>query len=270
MLAGYILAARFRPRYSKPFDPEIANENPMREVTLGDLKVRLTGGTDREGSGDGPMVVLLHGFGASGSDLVPLWRQLRVPPGTRFAFPEAPLELESMAPGYDSRAWWMIDMERLDRAMRTGQIRDLSEEEPAGMAEANAKISAMLDELQARYSVNGDKLVLGGFSQGAMLSCDVAFQSARALAGLVLLSGTLLCETRWRELMPKRKGLPVLMSHGRSDPLLPFALAERLRDLLTSSGLPVEFIPFNGGHGIADSVTGALGDFVSRVCGGAA
>ena len=59
----------------------------MRTTTLGQLTVHLTGGTDREGGGDGPLVVLLHGFGAPGTDLVPLWRELRAPPGTRFAFP---------------------------------------------------------------------------------------------------------------------------------------------------------------------------------------
>ena len=49
----------------------------MRTTTLGQLTVHLTGGTDREGGGDGPLVVLLHGFGAPGTDLVPLWRELR-------------------------------------------------------------------------------------------------------------------------------------------------------------------------------------------------
>lgn len=239
----------------------------MREEILGGLTVRLAGGTDREGSGEGPMVVLMHGFGASGTDLVPLWRQLAVPPGTRFAFPEAPIELENLMPGYDSRAWWMIDMERLDRAVRTGEIRDLSNEVPVGMAEANAQIQAMLDELEARFSVPSAGLVLGGFSQGAMLACDVALRSARKLSGLVILSGTLLDESNWTRLMPSRRGLPVFMSHGRADPLLPFALAERLRDCLAAAGLTPEFVPFSGGHGIADSALHALSAFITRVAG---
>ena len=57
----------------------------MKVDTFGGLTVRLTGGADRDGGGSGgTVVVLLHGFGASGSDLVPLWRVLDVPETTRF------------------------------------------------------------------------------------------------------------------------------------------------------------------------------------------
>jgi phospholipase/carboxylesterase len=242
----------------------------MREETLGGLKVRLTGGSDREGGGSGPMVVLLHGFGAPGTDLVPLWRQLQVPPGTRFAFPEAPMALDMLAPGMESRAWWMIDVMRLEQALATGQIRDLSREVPEGMAEATAQLGAMLDELESRFSVGADGLVLGGFSQGAMLACDVLLTSQRRVQGLVVMSGTLLSEATWTGLMAARRGLPVFMSHGRSDPLLPFALAERLRDALLEAGLEVQFLPFNGEHGITDGVVTALGEFITKVTGGAA
>ena len=56
----------------------------MRTLELGGLECRVVGGSDREGGGDGPVVVLLHGFGAPGDDLVPLWRVMDVPRGTRF------------------------------------------------------------------------------------------------------------------------------------------------------------------------------------------
>ena len=220
--------------------------------------MRLTGGADREGGGDGPLVVLLHGFGAPGDDLVPLWRQLAVPSGTRFAFPEAPLDL-----GGGARAWWMIDIERLERALRSGELRDMSNETPAGLTEAHAKASAMLDELDQELAPSS--LVLGGFSQGAMLACDLVLSTERQVSGLVLMSTTLLSEPEWTLRMPKRSGLPVLMSHGRDDPLLPFALGERLRDLFVAAGLSVEWISFNGGHGIAPSVLDRLGEFVTRV-----
>ncbi|MBW2687113.1 MAG: hypothetical protein JRE19_14540, partial [Deltaproteobacteria bacterium] len=62
----------------------------MREERFAGITVRLTGGEDREGGGDGPLVVLMHGFGAPGTDLVGLWRVLGVPSSIRFAFPEAP------------------------------------------------------------------------------------------------------------------------------------------------------------------------------------
>ena len=63
----------------------------------------------------------------------------------------------------------------------------------------------------------------------------------------------------------KRAGLHVLQSHGRMDPILPFAGGEYLRDLLKGSGLEVEWIPFGGGHAIPDGVLERLGPFVAEV-----
>ena len=239
----------------------------MREMDLGGLHVRLAGGDDREGGGDGPVVVLMHGFGASGSDLVPLWRALEVPPGTRFVFPEAPHSLEAGPLGglMDSRAWWMIDVARIEQAIARGEERDLSREIPDGLPEARALVDSMLDALEAELGVPDSGVVLGGFSQGAMLATDVVLRSRRKFAGLVVMSGTLLAADEWRELLPARAGLRVLQSHGRVDPLLPYGAAERLRDLMTEAGLEVQFIPFNGAHGIADSVLEALGPFVRDV-----
>src|SRR5689334_20230370 len=107
----------------------------MRSEKWAGLQVRIVGGSDREGGGDGPVVVLLHGFGAGGDDLVPLWRVLRVPRGTRFVFPEAPLRLPQY--GAAARAWWLIDLEARQRAATSGQERDRAGEEPEGLGPAH-------------------------------------------------------------------------------------------------------------------------------------
>ncbi len=232
----------------------------MKNVTFGGLGAVLTGGTDREGGGDGPLVVLLHGFGAPGDDLVALHRVIDAPRGTRFLFPVAPLALP---PQYGSgRAWWHIDMAALDLAIREGRARDLSRDVPEGMPEARAKVIALLAEAKAALAPS--VVVLGGFSQGAMLSCDVALQSDVALGGLALLSGTLLAEADWTARLPSRRGLPVLQSHGRQDPILPFEAAERLRDLMKAAGLDVTWVPFTGGHGIPPAALEALGSLLAR------
>ncbi len=223
----------------------------MREEMLGGLRARITGGRDRQGGGDGPAVILLHGFGAPGDDLVPLWRVLDVPAETRFVFPEAPLALP---PAYGTgRAWWMIDLERMMRVMN-GQVPELdrSNEEIPELPAVRAQVSLLVDEVESKLGAS--KIFLGGFSQGAMLSCDVALRWEKSLAGLILMSGTLINEREWRELAPHKKGLHVLQSHGREDQLLAFATAEKLRDLLTGAGLGVDWIPFRGGHQIPDAV----------------
>jgi phospholipase/carboxylesterase len=229
----------------------------MKRTRIGGLDVVLAGGSDREGGGDGPALVLLHGFGAPGEDLVALWRVLDVPAGTRFVFPAAPLELPALFGA--GRAWWMIDIELIERALRDGTARAIdSRVVPEGLDLARARLDALLDELAA------PRLILGGFSQGAMLACDTALRSTRAIDGVVMLSGTLIAEDAWRAAAPSRRGLHVLQSHGEDDPLLPFEAAERLRDLLVESGLEMEFMPFRGGHAIPDRVLDRAGDFVRR------
>lgn len=234
----------------------------MRRLTLVGLDVIVTGGEDREGGGDGPLVVLCHGFGAPGEDLVPLFRQLAVPREVRFAFPAAPLDLgAALGPAYGGgRAWWMIDPSALAEASR-GVRRDRTRVVPEGLAEARNSLMALLDELGAQP----EKTVLGGFSQGAMLSLDVALRLPHRLAGLALMSGSIVAIDEWTPNLEALSGVPVMQSHGRGDPLLPFDVAEKLRDLLRGAGADVRWVEFSGGHTIVGSVLDALGTLVNHV-----
>ncbi len=237
----------------------------MRTELLGGLKVRLTGGTDGQGGGDGPCVILLHGFGAPGDDLVPLAEVLAVPGGTRFLFPEGPLSLSF---GYgDARAWWLIDMARLEADRAAGRVRDLSADVPRGLPPVREAFEQFLQHLPKVLPVDFRKTVIGGFSQGAMLSCDTVMRAALPFAGLVQLSGSLLAKQDWRPTVSKRAGLPVFQSHGTQDPILPYVMAERLRDELTKTGLSVEWHSFRGGHEIPEPVLRALGIFLATVLG---
>ncbi|MDQ1301790.1 MAG: phospholipase/carboxylesterase, partial [Chloroflexota bacterium] len=179
----------------------------MREEQIGGLRVRITGGTDGKGGGRGPLILLLHGFGAPGDDLVPLADALNVPAGTRFVFPEGPLSL-SFGPG-DARAWWLIDMARIAQDRAAGRVRDLSQDIPKGLAPVRETMLAFLKEIEQKFGADPKKTVLGGFSQGAMLSCDLILHTDRPYAGLVQLSGNILAQPVWGPLLPKRKGLPV-------------------------------------------------------------
>ncbi|MCS6292308.1 MAG: esterase [Nitrospira sp.] len=234
----------------------------MREEQISGLRTRMAGGTDGKGGGRGPLVLLLHGFGAPGDDLVPLADALNVPAGTRFVFPEGPLSL-SFGPG-DARAWWLIDMARIAQDRAAGRVRDLSQDIPKGLAPVRETMLSFLKEIEQKLDADPKKTVLGGFSQGAMLSCDLILHTDRPYAGLVQLSGNILAQPIWGPLLPKRKGLPVFQSHGVQDEILPYIGAERLRDTLAHAGMSVEWHNFRGGHEIPRVVLQRLGLFITK------
>lgn len=234
----------------------------MELKTVGPLRARIVRNTSES---EEMTLVLLHGFGAPGDDLAGLADMIPVAPGTTLVFPEAVHDLADLAgPMYaGARAWWMIDMARLEVAINTGEIRDLPNEVPEGLDEARRAVIDFLDALETKEGISLDRLVLGGFSQGAMLAMDVALHTKRKLSGLVLLSGSYIAEREWKPRMSGRAGTPVFQSHGDADPILPFAIAERLRDELTTAGLAVDFHRFSGGHGIPPKVMTALGLWLS-------
>ena len=233
----------------------------MRTERWADLQVRIAGGSDREGGGTGPVVVLMHGYGAPGDDLVALQRVLPVPRDVRFVFPEAPLAPPELR-GFGGRAWWPIDVVGLQLAASQGRIRERMKTVPEGLAEARAQVIAMLDVLQSKLGVTSDCIVFGGFSQGSMLALDVALHDSRPFAGLALLSTTPLCVSEWQPLMAARKGLPVLQTHGTQDVVLPHALALEESDMLKAEGLDVTWISFPGGHELPHVVLDALARFI--------
>jgi len=226
----------------------------MRTHALGPLNARVL----TDGGPVSNVVVLLHGFGATGDDLVGLGQVLDAPEATAFVFPEAPLRLDH----WGSRAWWMIDPDLFERRAR-GERVDRRGELPPTLPQIRADVSAFLDATLAHFGVDEGSLVLGGFSQGAMVSLDATLHRTRKPRALVLLSGTLIAQSVWTPLLSTCGDLPVFQSHGARDPLLPFEVAEELRDLLRGAGAAVQFVPFSGEHEIPAQVLSALSRFLS-------
>jgi phospholipase/carboxylesterase len=216
---------------------------------MAQLRVRIVGETKSPEL----LCVLCHGYGAPGDDLVPFAAEL-AHHGIAFAFPEAPIEL-----GFGGRAWWNIDVGRYANAIAAGTLDELMDETPDGLADARKKLREAVDELSVHTKLPMSKIVLGGFSQGAMLTTDLALRLDEAPAALVVMSGTLVCRPEWTKLAPKRKGLQVLQSHGEQDPLLPYSIALELHRMLLGAGLAVDFVSFRGGHGVPPATVEKLG-----------
>jgi phospholipase/carboxylesterase len=164
--------------------------------------------------------------------------------------------------GMTGRAWWNIDIAAMQARLMRGDSLRLANETPAGLDEARACLSACLDALVKERHISRERLILGGFSQGAMLSTEVALHAPEPFAGIVLMSGALISADRWRD-AAKQTGAQIhaLASHGRADPLLPFEGGEALRTLLEDAGARVEWVPHNGQHEIPPVVLDRLGAF---------
>jgi phospholipase/carboxylesterase len=214
----------------------------------------------REGGKGPPTLVLLHGYASSADHWIPFSQSIALPPNGRFLFPQAPETTHRTDGAPDGRAWWEMD---LAIHLRPGSDQvDLTRDDPEGLKRAARQVRFLL-------STEGNSakhpFILGGFSQGAMVACQIAFLSDEPLSALVVLSGTPINEKTWRTEMGRRKGLPVFMSHGRNDTILPFDLAERLKTEMVAAGMSVTFVPFEGDHEIPAEVVIALNDFLSKI-----
>ena len=178
-------------------------------------------------------LVLLHGWGADADDLLDLGALL-VSPQTSVVALRAP----EPHPYGTGRQWY--DLQPIDW-----------EALPAARSNLQARL------LSLAKSVPLEKTVLLGFSQGAAMALDVG--SALPLAGIAACSGY--PHQGWQ---PPSPCPPVLLTHGRQDPVVPFMASEELQKQLQASGQTAELMPFEGGHGIDESVLPELKRFIAE------
>jgi phospholipase/carboxylesterase len=195
----------------------------------------------REGSNEKDVFLLLHGFGADAGDLFPLSDYLDPDDAWTFVVPNAPLEVP-IGPGWTGRGWFPISLRDLEAGVDFTQVR------PPGMDASASAVSELIFEL------NPERLVIGGFSQGAMIATEIAMQQPEDIAGLVIYSGVMLDEKGWTSKASALKGKRFFQSHGTNDPVLPFSAGQKLFDLFKRSGLEGEFAAFPGGHEIPMNV----------------
>lgn len=202
----------------------------------------------RQASG---LVVFLHGYGADGADLLGLAEELAPHlPGVAFMAPDAP-EPCIGSPG--GRQWFPIPW--LD-----GSSLALAEK---GLLAAAADLDAWIDATLAAEGLTADRLVLVGFSQGAMMALHVAPRRAEAVAGVVAISGRLLAPERMAEV---RVRPPVLLIHGDRDDVVPFADMSAAGRALDAAGFVVSGHVMRGtGHGIAADGLAATLTFIAAV-----
>lgn len=201
------------------------------------------------------VLVLLHGYGANMRDLAPLGQELKLPPRTLTLFPNGIFDLPFAGP-HEGRAWFPIDWEAMERARLDGSYSAMR---PAGLDESQSAILSLLKKLGMPLN----RLLLGGFSQGAMLALDVCLALPQPPLGLLLFSTTLLDRLRWQEAARLKPGWRFFQSHGQQDPMLPAAEAKKLNQLLLDAGWLGTFHSFQGGHEIPHSALRAANQSLS-------
>lgn len=211
-----------------------------------------------------PTIILLHGFGADMNDLASLAEVIQAPAGTRWIFPNAPLTVP-LGGHYEGRAWYPLSISDLQKAA-VGKPED-NTLIPKGFDRATSEVLELISALD----VDPKKLVIGGFSQGAMVATDVALRLPQPSAGLVMLSSTFLNEVQWTQLASvlAQKVLPrkfmFFQSHGSRDPVLSINSAVRLEKMLLSAGWGGQLLRFSGGHEIPPEVLRQLSGYLRRV-----
>ncbi len=200
-------------------------------------------------------VVICHGYGAPGHDLAGLCQPWIEGLGDdasrfRFVFPAAPHSLAAQGMP-DGRAWWPLNMAKLMDAIEADRFDELHSHQPPGIEEAREQLCEVIDLVKTEIDGVQTPLVLGGFSQGAMLTMDTALRGRiDPPKVLIQFSGTVVCEPQWQSAMGRLSQTSVYQSHGTADPILPYRSAQRLRQLLKEGDVDVQFHSFDGPHTI--------------------
>lgn len=174
-------------------------------------------------SGNPPqqIVVLLHGLGADGRDLLGLAPEFaQALPDAVFVSPDAPFPCDMAPMGYQ---WFSLQEWTPEAILR-------------GVQHAAPIVHGLIDQLLAHYKLPPEKLALVGFSQGTMMSLYVGPRYKDKIAGIMGFSGALVQEDVMDSNLHK---VPVCLVHGMADPIVPAAAYYNAREKLLAQGFTV-------------------------------
>lgn len=193
------------------------------------------------------LIILLHGYGSDGADLIGLAPSLQsILPDAAFVAPNAPMR----CPGAGYQWWPLATFSMAERL--------------AGVMSAAPALDAFIDAELAQFGLDDADLLLVGFSQGTMMALHVGVRRQKAVAGIIGFSGVLIAPERLTA--DARSRPPVLLVHGDADPVIPVQALESARAGLAAVGFAVESHVSPGlGHGIDPAGLALARGFARRV-----
>ena len=198
-------------------------------------------------------VILLHGLGADGWDFVPIVGELQLPMPVRFIFPHAPMRPLTVNAGYVMRAWYDIK-----------SFTPEGRADAAGLTESVERVNGYLDAEIAR-GIGASRIVLAGFSQGGAVALSAGLQYPQRLAGVLALSTYLPFPARLEaEKSAANADVPILMCHGRMDPVVNIGTGLEARAVLEAQGYPVEWHEYPMEHEVCGEELAETGKWLGR------
>lgn len=207
----------------------------LRDTSVTTLQYRVR--LPRDGRGNPPLLVLLHGYGSNADDLFALTADL--PQHWLIVSAQGPL-----AAGNGGYKWYDVKQDA------GGTIHIDRETEAA----SRKTVLAFIDEVIHAYHADSSRVIVGGFSQGATLALNISLTAPDKVAGMACFSGRFPDEIKpLVSTSPKVKTLRAFLAHGTGDQLLPLHLAAQSHIRLQQLGVDVTYSEANTGHAIAPS-----------------
>ena len=199
-------------------------------------------------------VIWLHGLGASGHDFEPIVPELRLPAelSVRFVFPHAPQMPVTINGGMVMPAWYDILEMSIDRKIDTAQI------------ENSASAIHALIEREIDNGIPAERIVVAGFSQGGAVGYQAALSYSKRLAGLMTLS-TYFATSDTVALEPTNADIPIFISHGTLDPVVPEQLGQKAFELLLARGYRPEYKTYGMEHSVHPNQIKDISDWLQKV-----
>jgi phospholipase/carboxylesterase len=203
-------------------------------------------------------VIWLHGLGASGDDFVPIVPELQLPKelAVRFIFPHAPVSPVTINNGYEMPAWYDITGLQLDSVI-----------DKNGILASIALIEELIQREMTR-GIDANNIILGGFSQGAVMALTLGLRRTTPLRGIIALSGYFPLAAETLQLMnDATRNTPLFVAHGTEDAVVPYALGTMTYMTLKEAHCQVSWHAYPMGHSVCGEEIHDIGKWLEKVLG---
>ena len=197
-----------------------------------------------------PMIILLHGFGAHMGDLASLAPAID-PEGYVYIFPNAPIPFE-IGPGATGYGWTYPRRipQELRRADDVDSVVDM--------------LATLVDEVTEHYATKPGEVILGGFSQGGMMTYRYGLPNPDKFKGLAALSAVAPDEDTMREKLPADRSQPIFVAHGTSDMVIEVQMARDTLEFLRAEGYKPLYLEYAMAHEISQQTLTDLAEWIKN------